>query len=100
MAYYHSFMSVLGGLYLEVEVEMTKGGELIRVLDVVQHGHDSVPMNLITVVHQGKQMTLAEAAALAFEEEDQAEIDASVAGLIGYDREMSRPLDAHKVAAE
>lgn len=88
--FYHQFMATLGGLYVEVEAEIGADGDLIRIADVVQVGHDALPADQIQVVHQGRQMTLREAAARAFDDQDGGEIMASVYDAIGDDRRALR----------
>lgn len=88
--FYHSFVAVVGGLYVEIEAEITAEGELVRIADVVQVGHDALPADQIQVVHQGRQMTLRQAAALAYADEDGGEILATVCNTLGDDRRIAR----------
>ena len=56
--FYHSFLTTLGGLYVEVEAAMTADGDLIEICGVVQVGHDGLPMDDIAIKLAGETMTL------------------------------------------
>lgn len=74
----HSFMADLGGIYCSVDAAVTDDGELIRIEDVIQFQHDALAMDKITVEHKGVSMTLRKAAEIAFADEWDSEVMASV----------------------